>query len=519
MRCLYCGKHLPLFRKLTSGGEFCSDAHRDKYHEEYNKLAVSRLLQAQSRPEETKRGKKKGAPPPEPPPESPVEPEVREVKVRPTVEVELEVAALPNAPDFAEVTDLPETLELPKAPHPPEKRTRRQEPDIEVIAYVQEFQHQEVWPTPATLEWKPIDLEPVIPRDAPALPSLPETAGPRLEAGGLQSHHEAGFLTTRPQPQRGNSAVIETASPLEIEAAHTLPVPLDFEIGKTGLSEANPITRDALPVGYPNKFEPLALGVAAVEFTSPTAVVGTSSSTPVTSDFSKAGLLGLTLASQPPDEGTLEIETIARFRYLIELTPAFEAGLSLLDRDADEGSESPSVETIKAPSAVNGNGTEKTEPLDVTPRRVLEVLSRLQGDSGQPENGDPQPIAASSPSAEPPPLRSALKPLTITTLAPGPAALLAGYPTVPLGTKPVVLFYCPLPLRPKMAVGNASGPVARIRGAGTATGRKGQTDSPKNMPRSMLHLEQGSAGTDSEAETPTLFGKLGGLFGKRHKNH
>src|SRR5579864_3057869 len=54
MRCLYCGKHLPLFRKLTGGGEFCSDAHRDTYHEEYNRLAVSRLLQAQSRPEEPK---------------------------------------------------------------------------------------------------------------------------------------------------------------------------------------------------------------------------------------------------------------------------------------------------------------------------------------------------------------------------------------------------------------------------------------------------------------------------------
>src|SRR5581483_1984651 len=54
MRCLYCGKHLPLLRKLTGGGEFCSDAHRDKYHDEYNRLAVSRLLQAQTRPEDIK---------------------------------------------------------------------------------------------------------------------------------------------------------------------------------------------------------------------------------------------------------------------------------------------------------------------------------------------------------------------------------------------------------------------------------------------------------------------------------
>lgn len=48
MRCLYCGKHLALFRKLTGGGEFCSDAHRRSYQDEYNRLALSRLLQSQT---------------------------------------------------------------------------------------------------------------------------------------------------------------------------------------------------------------------------------------------------------------------------------------------------------------------------------------------------------------------------------------------------------------------------------------------------------------------------------------
>src|SRR4029077_11721837 len=46
MRCLHCGKELALFKRLTGGGEFCSDAHRQKYQEEYNQLALSRLLQA-----------------------------------------------------------------------------------------------------------------------------------------------------------------------------------------------------------------------------------------------------------------------------------------------------------------------------------------------------------------------------------------------------------------------------------------------------------------------------------------
>jgi hypothetical protein len=47
MRCLYCGKELALFKRLR-GGEFCSDAHRLKYQEEYTQLALNRLLQANS---------------------------------------------------------------------------------------------------------------------------------------------------------------------------------------------------------------------------------------------------------------------------------------------------------------------------------------------------------------------------------------------------------------------------------------------------------------------------------------
>lgn len=47
MRCLYCGNELALLKKLTGHGEFCSEAHRQKYQEQYNRLALTRLLQAQ----------------------------------------------------------------------------------------------------------------------------------------------------------------------------------------------------------------------------------------------------------------------------------------------------------------------------------------------------------------------------------------------------------------------------------------------------------------------------------------
>jgi hypothetical protein len=45
MRCLYCGNELALLKKLTGDREFCSEAHRQKYQEQYNRLALSRLLQ------------------------------------------------------------------------------------------------------------------------------------------------------------------------------------------------------------------------------------------------------------------------------------------------------------------------------------------------------------------------------------------------------------------------------------------------------------------------------------------
>src|SRR5437868_132020 len=55
MPCLYCGKELALLKRLRGGGEFCSEAHRLRYREEYDELALNRLLQAKQQPEDTAR--------------------------------------------------------------------------------------------------------------------------------------------------------------------------------------------------------------------------------------------------------------------------------------------------------------------------------------------------------------------------------------------------------------------------------------------------------------------------------
>lgn len=64
MRCLYCGKELALLKRWTGGGEFCSDAHRQQYQEEYNQLALNRLLQAKP----LGSGREAAEPPPAPRP-------------------------------------------------------------------------------------------------------------------------------------------------------------------------------------------------------------------------------------------------------------------------------------------------------------------------------------------------------------------------------------------------------------------------------------------------------------------
>ncbi len=63
MRCLYCGKELALLKRLRGGGDFCSDAHKQSYQEEYNRLALSRLLQAQKKGQQTNSSPGQGAPP------------------------------------------------------------------------------------------------------------------------------------------------------------------------------------------------------------------------------------------------------------------------------------------------------------------------------------------------------------------------------------------------------------------------------------------------------------------------
>jgi len=113
MRCLYCGKELALLKRWTGGGEFCSDAHRQQYQEEYNQLALNRLLQAKplepkpgTRPAESKPAEGKVAEPKGPETRQPV-PVAAPVAAPPAPVAPAQVRAIESAPTMAAALEAP----------------------------------------------------------------------------------------------------------------------------------------------------------------------------------------------------------------------------------------------------------------------------------------------------------------------------------------------------------------------------------------------------------------------------
>jgi len=534
MRCLYCGKHLALFRKLTGGGEFCSDSHRDKYHEEYNRLAVSRLLQAQARPEEAKKAVKKKAgthPPPAPAP-----PVVTAVEVAPEPEPELELQ---------EVNRLEELPAPEFTPEPDEP---------ELVEYVREFQLQPVMPVAVAAEWLPIETEPVFAADIPVLSSLLENSRPVVRVAAFEFDGGGDFLIDYPASRQCVMAPLDTAAPLVAEATPDLRTNLDVHLN-AALAEAEALTDSFVPGACACEFEPVTVSVAPTEFTAPRPVVSlVLKMNGFTSTAPEPGLAGpktLTLVSLPIEDGAVEIVESLEFASLYEFQSSFDSSLKQLNMEDELEDEPPVIEPVAAEAAadeipaseiavqpLNGMHVPNAEPAEVTPRKVLEVLSKIHaGEVGSPAVAD-KPVVPAKPAlpdkvavaekVEAPapvpevnepevPTRGVLRTLTIPALIPSSAALMSGFPALPVGIQPRPLPYSPLPLRPKMAVGNALGPRAARNGGQNGSAARKAPDASKTMPRSMLHLEV--ADTENEVETPTLLGRLGGLFGKKHKNH
>jgi len=207
MRCLYCGKELALLKRLTGGGEFCSETHKQSYQEEYNRLALSRLLQAQS-----KTGDKAAA---QNAPARPAQPARVSAPVAVAEPVPVEEPVM--------VASLVEEAEVEDTFVPPEAGFSMEMP---VVSFLPEG-------TPYVEPWMESRVELATPEwhFQNGLRSLPDAALLRLEIEPRvwnKTHSDEENPVT---PQEFSSGKVDLSMPLAVKSSHEIPTagPVDLE--------------------------------------------------------------------------------------------------------------------------------------------------------------------------------------------------------------------------------------------------------------------------------------------------
>jgi hypothetical protein len=201
MRCLYCGKGLALLKRWTGGGEFCSEAHRQQYQEEYNQLALNRLLQAKPASE----------------PEAPAKIEVPEEKLP-------SAAQAPRvAPPPARPIPLPAATVTPaQAPEPAASVATKTEPDPEAPAGEAGFLVEVPVPAMASAPAAPAGERDFL---ASARPELPQRHFVPARCGATLAHPVAVTSLQRlvdfcPRPREGRLEVrisVRTAPVIDVD--------------------------------------------------------------------------------------------------------------------------------------------------------------------------------------------------------------------------------------------------------------------------------------------------------------
>lgn len=211
MRCLYCGKELALLKRLTGGGEFCSDSHKQSYQEEYNRLALSRLLQAQS-----KTGDKAAA---QNAPARPADP----VRVSAPVAV---AEPVPVAEPVMVARDVQETemaAEIEDTVLPPEAGFSLEMPNLSYLPdgtpYVEPWMESRI--ELATPKW---DFQ-------NGLTSLPGAELLRLEIHPKVWQKAHSDEENNAIPQEFSSGKVDLSMPLAVKSSHEIPSagPVDLE--------------------------------------------------------------------------------------------------------------------------------------------------------------------------------------------------------------------------------------------------------------------------------------------------
>ncbi len=202
MRCLYCGKELALLKRWTGGGEFCSDAHRQRYQEEYNQLALNRLLQA--KPPGEAKGKGDAKPAPAVSPSMPAEP------VRETAASRMPVAVYAATEPIEHTTD-------PEPVAPVATAQIIEEPVAEPVVHQPVLHEEEVQEVVAPAEMAGFFVE----RPDLILAEVPSMSRPDMEllsaaAAALPNH------SFEPLSAQRDTYQLETAGPVSIPPSNRI---------------------------------------------------------------------------------------------------------------------------------------------------------------------------------------------------------------------------------------------------------------------------------------------------------
>src|ERR1700722_19782047 len=431
MRCLYCGKELALLKRLRGGGDFCSDAHKQSYQEEYNRLALSRLLQAQKKGQQaTNAPAQSTAPPPnasvaleEPVPTGVLEDDATEEAANAP---ELEI--VPEAALDSETEEFPAADAIDKSPIVDESPVDAEPEPAEAAGFLFESLAM-AGLADATLYLEPwLELSP-----GPAMSEWQAQNGaPGLSPADLLS------LDLRPQASSiEDHAVAADLSPQAFTGAQPDPT-LSTPANARQIANA-----DLFPAG----------GVIAIDIEPSTAVASIA-------DPGLAHAVGLESTALFEDSELLELPPTA-----IDF-PAENADVVVLVRIRNDAAEpvAPSEEASteeEAPTEDNG------------PRASLEALSRLHQELVEQEAvhevAAPAEVVEATPeivelaAEEPKPkFISELFEFSLKTFPPAKAALIGG-DAFPSNVAPLVPHLKVLPLRPKVAL--ASGYVPPTQAA------------------------------------------------------
>jgi hypothetical protein len=273
MRCLYCGKELALLKRWTGGGEFCSDAHRQQYQDEYNQLALTRLLQAKPPGAEHAAATAKSEPAPAPEPAKPVRgrttPPEKLAEKQPDKQVEKQAAASikPIAPPKpAPQPAAPPTQQAPRVTPQVIPQVRKTEapvqPPVRAIEPEPEPEFEQAVAVESAAE---PEFEPIAESTEETFPEIDEEPAPA---------EMSGFLLELPVPVLAEvMAMSRSESDFENGAAPAIPT-RQFESWETQLVTAGPVESASLDRFVDCDARPRDRKLEVRDFVRTTSVVG-----------------------------------------------------------------------------------------------------------------------------------------------------------------------------------------------------------------------------------------------------